>query len=82
MATREGSPAGSWRSSFSPKRASFHPGAPDHGYGRAGAVTTGPRLTVVSALRGPWEVRLVRVSAPCPFPLAPKGCCAISRCEL
>ena len=20
--------------------------------------------------------------APCPFPLAPKGCCAISRCEL
>ncbi|GAA4516002.1 DUF2264 domain-containing protein [Nonomuraea ferruginea] len=43
--------------------------APDHGSGRAGAATPGPTLTVVSALRGPWEVRLVQVAAPCTSPL-------------
>lgn len=42
---------------------------PDHGHGRPGTVTLGPHLTVLSALRGPWEIRLVRVSSPCPHPL-------------
>ena len=37
------------------------PGQPDHGSGRSGEVTTGPEIFVGSILRGPWEVRLVRV---------------------
>ncbi|MFG1943816.1 DUF2264 domain-containing protein [Nonomuraea sp. NPDC048826] len=49
------------------------PDAPDHGSGRTGAVTLGPRLTVLSALRGSWEVRLIHVSAPNPFPLRVGG---------
>ena len=32
-----------------------------HGYGYRGAAVTGGRLTVVSVVRGPWELRLVRV---------------------
>ncbi|MFI7041386.1 DUF2264 domain-containing protein [Microbispora rosea] len=35
---------------------------PDHGYGRDGRVRFGPWIHLVSAVRGPWEVRLVRVS--------------------
>jgi len=34
---------------------------PDHGSGRRGTVTVGPRVTVASAVRGAWEVRVVRV---------------------
>lgn len=34
--------------------------APDHGSGRAGALTEGPRLSVASLVRGAWEVRFVR----------------------
>jgi hypothetical protein len=30
---------------------------PDHGSGRSGAVTWGPTITMVSAVRGSWEVR-------------------------
>ncbi|MFD2797594.1 DUF2264 domain-containing protein [Promicromonospora vindobonensis] len=36
--------------------------APDHGSGRAGESTSAGRITTVSLVRGPWEVRLVRVS--------------------
>ncbi|MEV4296990.1 DUF2264 domain-containing protein [Microbispora rosea] len=35
---------------------------PDHGYGRDGRVRLGPWIHLVSAVRGAWEVRLVRVS--------------------
>jgi hypothetical protein len=38
------------------------PGQPDHGSGRSGEVTTGPDVLVGSIVRGPWEVRLVRVA--------------------
>jgi hypothetical protein len=34
---------------------------PDHGSGRRGRVTVGPEVTVASAVRGAWEVRVVRV---------------------
>jgi Uncharacterized protein conserved in bacteria len=34
---------------------------PDHGSGRQGVVTPGPRLAVASLVRGAWEVRFVRV---------------------
>lgn len=34
---------------------------PDHGSGRRGEVTEGPTVTVASAVRGAWEVRVVRV---------------------
>jgi hypothetical protein len=34
---------------------------PDHGSGRRGNVTLGPTVTVASAIRGAWEVRVVRV---------------------
>jgi hypothetical protein len=37
------------------------PGQPDHGSGRSGEVTIGPWICVGSIVRGPWEVRLVRV---------------------
>jgi hypothetical protein len=37
------------------------PGQPDHGSGRSGEVATGPDVLVGSIVRGPWEVRLVRV---------------------
>jgi hypothetical protein len=37
------------------------PGQPDHGSGRSGEVTTGPEILVGSIVRGPWEVRLVRI---------------------
>ncbi|ERK70765.1 hypothetical protein N136_02890, partial [Leifsonia aquatica ATCC 14665] len=33
---------------------------PDHGSGRQGRITDGPRLLVGSLVRGPWEVRVVR----------------------
>jgi hypothetical protein len=49
------------------------PDAPDHGSGRPGAVTLGPGITVVSAVRGPWEARLVRVSGPCELRLVING---------
>ncbi|MCK2218583.1 DUF2264 domain-containing protein [Actinomadura sp. ATCC 31491] len=49
------------------------PDVPDHGYGRGGDVTLGPSITVVSALRGAWEVRLVRVDPECAFPLRVGG---------
>ncbi|MEW9531836.1 DUF2264 domain-containing protein [Microbispora sp. NPDC049125] len=35
----------------------------DHGYGRAGRTRIGPWIHTVSIVRGPWEIRLVRVSA-------------------
>ncbi|MEO3810683.1 DUF2264 domain-containing protein [Sphaerisporangium sp. B11E5] len=34
---------------------------PDHGHARAGTVRLGPWITVVSAVRGPWEARFFRV---------------------
>ncbi|MFC4010364.1 DUF2264 domain-containing protein [Nonomuraea purpurea] len=37
------------------------PDVPDHGNGRAGEVRLGPWVHVASLVRGPWEVRLVRV---------------------
>jgi hypothetical protein len=37
---------------------------PDHGYGRRGSVRLGPWISVLSAVRGPWEVRLVHLSEP------------------
>ncbi|MEU4428584.1 DUF2264 domain-containing protein [Actinoplanes sp. NPDC024001] len=37
------------------------PGQPDHGNGRAGVSEPAGHLTVVSLVRGPWEVRLARV---------------------
>jgi hypothetical protein len=43
---------------------------PDHGSGRNGVVTVGPRLTVASIVRGAWEVRVVRVDAAAPTPVA------------
>lgn len=36
--------------------------APDHGSGRPGSSTPAGRITTVSIVRGPWEVRLVRVA--------------------
>jgi len=38
------------------------PAAPDHGRGRGGTVRLGPWITVLSVLRGGWELRLVRLS--------------------
>ncbi|GAA3578835.1 DUF2264 domain-containing protein [Nonomuraea rosea] len=38
-------------------------GQPDHGSGRSGTPRLGPWLEAISAVRGPWELRLVRVSA-------------------
>lgn len=38
----------------------------DHGYGRAGETTDAGTLTVVSVVRGAWEVRCVRVDALTP----------------
>jgi hypothetical protein len=35
---------------------------PDHGSGREGVVTSGPKLQSASVVRGPWEVRAVRVA--------------------
>jgi hypothetical protein len=40
-----------------------HTGQHDHGYGRSGTATDAGTLTVVSLVRGPWEVRCVRVDA-------------------
>ncbi|MFG3441326.1 DUF2264 domain-containing protein [Nonomuraea sp. NPDC047897] len=37
-------------------------GGPDHGYGRSGSVRLGPWIDLVSAVRGTWEVRLIRLS--------------------
>lgn len=37
--------------------------SPDHGYGRAGRVRLGPWIHTISVVRGPWEIRLIRVSA-------------------
>ncbi|GAA1851538.1 DUF2264 domain-containing protein [Myceligenerans crystallogenes] len=39
------------------------PAGPDHGSGVSGAVTPAGTVTTVSVVRGPWEVRLVRVDA-------------------
>ncbi|HUR04578.1 MAG TPA: DUF2264 domain-containing protein [Nonomuraea sp.] len=36
---------------------------PDHGYGRVGTVRLGPWIDLISAVRGPWEVRLARLRA-------------------
>jgi hypothetical protein len=41
----------------------IEPGQRDHGGGRSGRSTPAGRLTVVSVVRGPWEVRLSRVDA-------------------
>ncbi|MFC5825859.1 DUF2264 domain-containing protein [Nonomuraea insulae] len=38
------------------------PEAPDHGSGRSGRVRLGPWVSVLSIVRGPWEVRLVRLT--------------------
>ncbi len=38
--------------------------APDHGSGRAGTVTWGPRVTMASLVRGALEVRLARIEEP------------------
>ncbi|MBB2913035.1 hypothetical protein FHS43_004330 [Streptosporangium becharense] len=38
--------------------------SPDHGLGRSGPVRLGPWICVFSVVRGAWEVRLVRLSAP------------------
>ncbi|RVX47639.1 uncharacterized protein DUF2264 [Nonomuraea polychroma] len=35
----------------------------DHGYGRPGTVHLGPWMELISAVRGPWELRLIRVPA-------------------
>ncbi|MCG5216375.1 DUF2264 domain-containing protein [Streptosporangium sp. KLBMP 9127] len=35
---------------------------PDHGYGRPGTARLGPWIHVVSAVRGPWEVRLIHLT--------------------
>ncbi|TDD56229.1 DUF2264 domain-containing protein [Nonomuraea terrae] len=43
---------------------------PDHGHGLPGRVRLGPWIDVVSAVRGGWEVRLVRVTTS---PLIPSG---------
>ncbi|GAA2899498.1 DUF2264 domain-containing protein [Streptosporangium fragile] len=49
-----------WRAHWvDPERESM-----DLGVGRSGPVRLGPRICVISAVRGPWEVRLARVSAP------------------
>ncbi|MGJ6969452.1 DUF2264 domain-containing protein [Streptosporangium sp. G11] len=45
------------------------PDTADHGYGRSGAAVLGPWITVLSALRGTWEVRLVLISPTCAAPL-------------
>ncbi|MDH2430598.1 DUF2264 domain-containing protein [Sphaerisporangium sp. TRM90804] len=49
------------------------PGAADHGYGRTGRVVPGPWITVLSAVRGAWEARLVRIAPECGFPLRVGG---------
>ncbi|TMR11308.1 DUF2264 domain-containing protein [Nonomuraea turkmeniaca] len=36
----------------------------DHGYGRPGTVRLGPWIELISAVRGPWEVRLIRLLEP------------------
>jgi hypothetical protein len=48
-------------------------GQPDHGSGRSGEVTTGPDVLVGSIVRGPWEVRLVRVEEGFTGPLRVTG---------
>jgi hypothetical protein len=42
------------------------PGQQDHGYGRRGTAVEAGVVTVVSLVRGPWEVRCVRVDAVAP----------------
>jgi hypothetical protein len=49
------------------------PGQPDHGSGRSGEVVTGPEILVGSIVRGPWEVRLVRVEGAPTGPLRVAG---------
>ncbi|WP_327102607.1 DUF2264 domain-containing protein [Nonomuraea glycinis] len=39
----------------------------DHGSGRSGEVRLGPHLTVLSAVRGPWELRLIRLTPAGPI---------------
>jgi len=41
-------------------------GQPDHGAGRTGPSWPAGRITVVSVVRGPWELRLTRVDDPDP----------------
>lgn len=38
------------------------PNAPDHGSGRSGQVTLGPKITTNSVVKGPWEVRATLVA--------------------
>ncbi|NUS09098.1 MAG: DUF2264 domain-containing protein, partial [Nonomuraea sp.] len=45
----------------------------DHGGGRTGTTRLGPWLEVVSAVRGPWEVRLVRLDGEPSGPLRVSG---------
>ncbi|WP_049574087.1 DUF2264 domain-containing protein, partial [Nonomuraea sp. SBT364] len=45
------------------------PAVPDHGSGRGGTVRLGPWITVLSAVRGAWEVRLVHLTEPAPLRL-------------
>ena len=40
------------------------PGRPDHGRGEQGRAEPAGRLTVWSLVRGPWELRLIRVDEP------------------
>jgi hypothetical protein len=42
------------------------PTQPDHGAGRRGIAEPAGRITVLSLVRGPWELRLARVEEPAP----------------
>lgn len=42
------------------------PTQPDHGDGRRGIAEPAGRITVLSLVRGPWELRLARVDEPAP----------------
>lgn len=49
-----------------PDAAALLPGASDHGGGLVGTLTPVGHLTVLSCVRGPWEVRVVRVDTAGP----------------
>ncbi|WP_433381571.1 DUF2264 domain-containing protein [Actinoplanes sp. CA-142083] len=42
------------------------PAQPDHGTGRRGNAEPAGRITILSLVRGPWELRLARVDEPSP----------------